>query len=92
MTSRGFGLPASVVLFGTIYAIALAFVPGKSSAALQSERAHGERQIVGEGRPIAHAPRGRVSLESLSLRPGATHAGPTNDLAQAPQQSKPGGN
>ena len=58
MTSRGYGLPVSVVLFGTIYAIALAVAPTSSSAAQQPAWPHDEQQIADSHWPCAHTAHG----------------------------------
>ena len=63
MRSRGYGLPASTFLFGTIYAIALAVAPTSSTAARQGERAHEARQIADTYRPVRHNSPQRSALE-----------------------------
>jgi hypothetical protein len=45
MATQSYGLPASVVLFGTIYAVALALAPTSSPAAQHTERPQDQRQI-----------------------------------------------
>lgn len=57
-------MPLPVGLFGAIYAIALAAAPSSSSAASQTARAHDERLIDGDRRPVAHTPRVPVILNT----------------------------
>jgi len=64
MTSQGYGLPASVALFGTIYAIALAVAPTDSSAVQQTEWPHDEQQIDVSHGPVAHTPPGTPGIQS----------------------------
>ena len=58
LASRKYGLPVSVILFGTIYAMALAAMPTKSAAAEQSAGAHDEHQVAAGQGPVARTARG----------------------------------
>ena len=89
MTSRRYALPASVVLFGTIYAVALAVAPKSSAAAQQPVWSYDTQHTADSLGPAAHAAHGNyTALESHTIR-AASSCPPDSDAATTERPPAP---